>query len=588
MQLLPTRTLLSALLAVAYGTLLPAQQTTPTTPPVKVALAPPTLLTLFDAMAGTVQQLQVPNGNAGAAIIDVVLAGVPERLELHSFDVRAPAFQLWERGPTGLVLLPTPPCVTYRGAVQGEVGSEVAATLVGGSLTAFVRRGTGELWLVQPVREVVPTAGITAHIVFRGVDSANINAHCGVPGALQGVVPVVGNEDAVYVCQLAIEADNPLYVLNGSNITNTQNDVTGIVNAMDVIYRRDVQVALTVSQLIVNSAADPYTSSVATTLLPQFGNYWNANHAGITRDTAHLFSGRQIGANSGGTIGLAYVGVVCLTNNAYGLSQTRFSANYGYRVGVTAHELGHNFNANHCDSSPPCNIMCSGLGGCANNQSLFSANEAAQIIAFRQSLGCLTLQLTVPQITSASPLQVATVNPPLVTLGGTGFIGTTSLTVGGTLVNTGITVVSDTQLRFTPPVGLNLGIQSVSATNTAGTSTNYVLIYTNANPAQLVVPAFVIGGTTMTWRMGGVQNDTGYLGIGFVNTTSPFQGQPLLDGFTLLWAGPLDARGMASLPVPVPAGLFNGWTIYSQMLDEIAGTGLLRSLSPVKTTQFFF
>ncbi len=587
MRLEPTRALLAALCAAACGTfLLPSQQQT--TPTVQVALAPPTLLKMFDAMAGTVQQLQVPNGNPAAALIDVVFAGVPQVLELHQFDVRSPSFQLFERGPGGLLLLPTPTCVTYRGALQGESGSEVAATLVGGSLTAYVRRAIGELWLVQAVREVVPTAGPTAHIVFRGADSSNLNYHCGVPGVQQGVVPTVGGEDAVYACQLAIEADNPLFVLNGSNTTNTQNDVTGIVNAMDIIYRRDVLVALQVSQLIVDSGPDPYTTSVATALLPQFGNYWNANHGGVARDTAHLFTGRPMGASSGGTIGLAYVGVVCFLNSAYGVSQTRFSTNYGYRVGVTAHEIGHNFNAAHCDSAPPCYIMCSGIGGCQNNQAAFSANEAAQIIAYRQSVGCLALLQTVPQILSATPIQFPTVNPPLVTLTGNGFIGTTSMLVGTQPVTTGITIVSDTQLRFVPPTGLALGIQTLTATNGAGTSNVYGLLYTNANPAQLVVPAFAIGGSTLTWRLGGVQNDTGYFGISILNTTSPFQGQLLLDGFILLWAGALDANGMAVLPVPVPVGLLSGWTIYSQMLDEIPFTGTLRSLSTVKSTLFFF
>jgi hypothetical protein len=34
------------------------------------------------------------------------------------------------------------------------------------------------------------------------------------------------------------------------------------------------------------------------------------------------------------------------------------------RVALTAHEVGHNWNARHCDDVSPCNVMCSSLGGC--------------------------------------------------------------------------------------------------------------------------------------------------------------------------------------------------------------------------------
>ncbi len=550
----------------------------------RVLPAPPGLLQQFDVMVGTVQDLQVPTGTPSGAVIDVMFAGRQARLDLVQFEVRSPAFQLIERSALGETVLPTPACVTYRGAVIGESGSEVAASLRNGSLTAWVKLGSGDLWIVQAVREVQPTAGPAAHVVYQASDSANLTVRCGVPGAVQGPVPQVIEEDLVYACQLGIEADFPYFQANGSNSVTTQNDITSVVNAMDVIYRRDVQISLQISTILVNASTDPYTSNVAGTLLNQVGSYWNQFRGGVARDVAHMFTGRPMGQNSSGAIGIAFVGVVCNLGSAYGVSQSRFSNNWNFRIGVTAHEIGHNFNAQHCDSSSPCNIMCSGIGGCANNQTSFSAGEAAQIIAYRQAVGCLTAITTIPVITGATPLLIKTFRPQLVTLTGSGFTGTTSVMVGGQPVTTAISVLSDTQLRFSPPTGLPLGVQPMTVTNSAGTSNSSALLYTDVNPCELVVPAAVLGGWQLTWTFGGMANDPAFLVLSLSSSTSPFQGQPLLNGFSVLWVGGLDARGMGSYAVPVPSGVLNGVRAYSQVVDFNGATSMLRSVSTVQST----
>jgi hypothetical protein len=559
-------------------------QGVPQAPSPRALPAPPALLARFDVMVGTVQDLVVPSNLPAAVAIDVVLGGSVARLALHTFDVRAPGFRLIERSATGEALVPTPPCVTYRGAVLGDAGSEVAASLRDGSLTAWIRLGSDELWLVQAVREVQPTAGAAAHVVYRGSDSRNLTARCGVAATVTSPLPMPPGTDVVYACELAVEADYPFYQLNGSSVAATQNDVTSVVNAMDVIYRRDTQISLQLANLVVDSAPDPYTSSVAGNLLPQFGSYWNNNRGNVARDVAHLFTGRPMGASSGGVIGLAYLGVVCNLGSAYGVSESRFSANWNFRIGVTAHEIGHNFNAGHCDAAPPCNIMCSGVGGCNNNQTSFGPTEQAQMVAFRQGLGCLTVQSTTPVISQVSPLTVRTFQPALVTLTGTGFVGTNRVTVGGVNVTSGITVVSDTQLRFTPPAGLPIAVHPLTATNASGTSNTGALWYTAANPCAISVPGGVLGGSTLTWQFGGWPLDPAYLVVSLQNTTHPFQGANILDGFTALWFGGLDSRGMGTFAVPVPAGVLNGVRVYSQLLD-IDSSGLaLRSASNILGT----
>lgn len=559
-------------------------QKVPQLPTPVVSAAPPALLAQFDVMVGTLQTLTLPLHLPNQLWVDVVLAGQTARLDLLPHDVRAPGFQLIERGPAGDAVVPTPPSVTYRGTVQGDDGSVVAASLRDGSLTAWIRLANDEVWVVQAVREVQPNVGPGLHVVYRATDSRNLQYTCGVPHGAGGVMQPGPQTDVVYACQLAIEADFPFYQANGSNSTTTQNDITSVVNAMDVIYRRDVQVSLQVTTILVNTTTDPYTSSSAGTLLGQVANYWNANRGGVVRDVAHMFTGRPMGQVSNGAVGIAYVGVVCSLGSAYGVSQSRFSSNWNHRVAVTAHEIGHNFNGAHCDGASPCNIMCSGVGGCSNNQTSFGATEQGQIIGFRNGLGCLTVTTTVPAITSVSSGSVKTFRPTLLTVNGSGFTGVNSATVGGQPVTTAISVLSDTQLRFTPPAGLPLGWQLMTVTNSAGTSNSFLLLYTGSDPCDMTATSAVLGGQTVYWGLGGLAGDLGFLLVSLQNTTSPFQGLPLLDGFSTLWMGGLDARGMGAYSIGVPAGVLAGVRVYSQLLVVNPATLQARSTSAVLST----
>lgn len=572
----------SLVAALAVASSLAAQAT-------GVQLAPPAVAAAFDASAATLQSLTMapvagtPGGTLGGQL---VFAGAAVALQVQPFDVRGPNFRAFARTNRGLESLPSAPCDTYRGEIVGEPGSAIAASAAGGSWTMYVRRASGDVWVVQPLASVAASAAATLHVVHRAADAVAARANCGVTAAGLPLPSTPVGLDAVYVCELALEADHPLFLTNGGSTTATQNDVLAVVNAVDLIFRTDVQISLQVTQLIVDVTPDPYTTSVASQLLTEFQNYWNANYGALARDTAHLFSGRQLGAASGGTIGYANVGVACDPTLGYGVSETHWSANFAYRVGITAHELGHNCNATHCDGQAACSIMCSLIGGCSGSVASFGPTEQAQILAFQQIASCFDLQPTPPQITGVTPVQIATVNPPLVTITGSGLLGTNVVTVASQQVTSGIQVLSDSQLTFTPPAGLPLAFHPVSVGNAAGTSNASVLWYRPSNPCQVLAPATLASGAMLQWTMGGWNGDDAFLVASLLTSQSPVLGFPVLDNFLLLWSGPLDARGMATLSVPVPAGLLTGLTIHWQMLDAIGGAPSLRSVSTVVGTTF--
>ena len=539
--------------------------------------APPSLCNAFHVVAATVQHVTPLRVSNGDVLVEVDFGGQTRRLALQPHDVRKADFKLLVRDDSGVRELPRTPNVTYRGVVLEEQGSWVAATVVGDSVQAIVRLQNGDEWALQPVREAQPQAAAALHIVYRSSDNQNLPWACGVQGSLAGPVPDPVTTDVTRITDIACEADVQYYQLNASNVTSTQNDITGVVNAMDAIYLADVQVSFNVTQILVNTstATNPYTTSIAGNLLGEFSAYWNANRQGVQRDVAHLFTGRNMGQASGGAIGIAYLGVVCNLGAAYGVSQSRWTTNFTRRVAVTAHEVGHNFNAQHCDAVAPCYIMCATVGGCQNVQTTFSQNERNQIGGFAASLGCLSIVTSPPQIASVSPATVKSFTPGVVTLTGQGFLGTTQVLLNGTPLSSVFTTPDDATLRFNPPVGSVVGPMTVQTVNPSGSSNVATLQVVDTNPASMLVNGAVIGGNSLNWTFGGTRNSLWVLAISSVGTTSPVLGLSVVDNPTILSYGLLSPfNGLGSYSAFVPANQLSGLRIYSQIVELDLGVNI--------------
>ncbi len=271
----------------------------------------------------------------------------------------------------------------------------MAASIHRNRLTGWIRLSDDSVVGIQALDSIIPGSDPTEYVVFASDDLVpGDDWNCGVAGShLHDELLQQGQGGSTLTCahriaEIAFDADVEFYQLNGSSIPNTVVDIEAVMNSLNVIYERDVGIQEVLRTIIVRTQEpDPYSSTSPNTLLNQFTNHWNANHANILRDHAHLMTGKNL---SGGVIGIAFLGVVCNVPNAgYGLSQSRWTNNFPFRVALTAHEVGHNWNASHCDGQQSCRIMCSGLGGCTGIITSFGPFEIAQIVAFRNSRGCL-------------------------------------------------------------------------------------------------------------------------------------------------------------------------------------------------------
>ncbi len=395
---------------------------------------PPDAATIRSLPEHRVASLLLPEGMPDHVNVVVDLGGEPALASLTRASVRSADFAvLVDVGGGELVSIEPPPSRVYRGVLLNEPGSAIAGTLVDGRLTAIVERADGERWHVEPLANLIVGAGPAEHVSYRSRDVPAVPGSCGndlydlakpmLPDELGGD----GDEGGIagdpnYIVSIGIDADFEFFQKNSSNVTATINDIESVMAQVDFIYDRDVAIKYEISTIIVRSTSDdPYTSNDAGTALCEFRSTWNtAPEVSIQRNLAQFFTGKNL---AGTTLGLAWLGVVCnqsgfdcgsFGNLAYSVVESKYGgATFGGRVALSCHEIGHNWQAQHCNGQTPCHIMCASLGGCngINGANLkFGPFEQGQIVAYRNAVTCDLLLQPALELPFLETWPTATIN----------------------------------------------------------------------------------------------------------------------------------------------------------------------------------
>lgn len=366
------------------------------------------LLTLEGTLeAWDIQQIENLKPLADGKLVATVRLDQSEyTLALKPYSMRSIDFQVQVQVESGELIEVEPPApATYRGEVIGIPGSKVAASLIRGELTAVIDLGD-EMWFVEPLSNYDTMAETSEHVVYRSGDTIPTDRVCGsdllqMPGGNDDLELMGEPQDDSYdigypdygsradeLTELAFDADYEFYQKNGYSVGSTVADIENVMNGVEVVYQRDTGICYNLTHIIVRSSSnDPYTTNDPGGLLDQFRAEWNSHQSSIQRDTAHMMTGRNM---SGNVIGIAWLTVICNQGWGYGLSQSRYTSNFNHRITLTAHELGHNWNAQHCDGDGNCHIMCSGINGC-NGVGLPNFGSAAvnTITNYKNSRYCL-------------------------------------------------------------------------------------------------------------------------------------------------------------------------------------------------------
>ncbi|MCW5900119.1 MAG: PKD domain-containing protein [Flavobacteriales bacterium] len=274
---------------------------------------------------------------------------------LEPNELRAPDYVATVAGEGPL---PWSATSTYRGEILGDEGGQVRFSIRPDALLGRIV-ADGEERFIEPLHHFTRGAPDGRIVVYTMDDVKGAeNATCGVTH-MQDLVrdmPLEDDSDAKggQTCKLAniaLAADGSMVNWMGS-VAQVETRVLDILNWVDAKYQEpsiNIRYQLVALFISPNTASDPWTTSQdAITLLTSFRNWGNGGGfgPGISYGVATLWTRRDIQSNgSSGTIGLAWVGVVC-TNNRYNLCEHYTTGMAGPSV-VQAHELGHNWNAQH-------------------------------------------------------------------------------------------------------------------------------------------------------------------------------------------------------------------------------------------------
>ncbi len=324
--------------------------------------------------------------------IAIPFEGMTYTLELSTHSVRDEDYKVFMQDDEGeLYEVPASPVRTMRGTIAELPGSMASATLMEYGLVARIRLADGQEFWMEPVGEKIGRENSNLYAFYKTADIISSGGVCAAEDhqKVGSVLHMLANYDngaqanrggGLQIAQLGVDTDYEYYQDWGSG---TETRINSVINSINQQYESDVSLRHEITTIIVRSSSnDPYTSTDAETLLDQFGSEWNSNQSSIPRDVAHLFTGKSM---QGSTIGIAWLGVVCYTSSAYGLVESDCCGSFGCTTDLSAHEIGHNWNAGHVNS-PAYNTMYPSLQ-CAN---LFVSTSVSSITAYANSVNCLS------------------------------------------------------------------------------------------------------------------------------------------------------------------------------------------------------
>ncbi|GAB4495889.1 MAG: hypothetical protein OHK0019_26280 [Saprospiraceae bacterium] len=312
------------------------------------------------------------------------------KLELVPSGLMGENYTLQVLTPQGLEVY-KPANIAFKGYEKNGNG-RVAFTIDEDFIAGLVYEGD-QVYYIEPYRYYDRFASSDLFVVYERNDVIrdNVNGSCIMLEGEEKMKEFLPADDhdhdeegavakalACYQTDIALASDRSMFDKYGS---------VGGVEAHNVAVLNDVQTNYTgqfnhdiefniVTQFVV-TGNDPWSNSNdAGTLLSSFRNWGNAGNFGTAFDVAGLWTDRDF---NGGTIGIAYLGGVCNSFKYHCLQD--FTGNSELLRVLQAHELGHNFNAQHDGSGCPGGwIMCPSVNT-SNNWSNASKNAINNFIA---------------------------------------------------------------------------------------------------------------------------------------------------------------------------------------------------------------
>jgi hypothetical protein len=314
----------------------------------------------------------------------------------------------------------------YSGAIDGIAGSWVRLATNGGVLHGMMWDGT-QLYAIEPAAEVRDAlaqplpADAPQTIVFRLADvtidqGAAACASTSTPSKGSDAFAALASElknSAVRMQALGATRRLDVSVLSDANFraryASDQQATDAILtrlNNVDGIFSSQLAIEIHVASVSVPDAAGDQLSAATApnTLLRELALLRKRTPELSSQGLTHLFTTRDL---DGSTIGIAYLDSLCDSQNAVGLTESR---NVWLDSLVAAHEMGHNFGADHdgdaqgtCPNTPSSGFL---MAPVVSGTDEFSACSLTRLRQRTQRASCIS-SLPPANVRIASNLGVA-------------------------------------------------------------------------------------------------------------------------------------------------------------------------------------
>ncbi len=245
----------------------------------------------------------------------------------------------------------------YRGTLAGHPDSWIRIVVYDGMPRGLVWDGEEMFAIEAPGDSMLQT---TAPVIYRFADMfiAPGTMTCGVESLpangmaaynnLVGELGAVAAQGPGAVKEITVYAIGDYeFTLDMGSDALARMAIATRLNNVDGYFSQQAGVQLSFAELQIEThtdPADPFTESDPAKLLDELSAYRDANPAQEMYGLTHLYTGRDL---DGSTVGIAWRGALCQDYFGAGLSQGSSLSGPTIDSLVAAHEIGHNFNAEH-------------------------------------------------------------------------------------------------------------------------------------------------------------------------------------------------------------------------------------------------
>ncbi|MDQ6479712.1 M12 family metallo-peptidase [Dyadobacter sp. LHD-138] len=332
-----------------------------------------------------------PNGQ-----IELAFSGQPRwTFELAENNLLSAGYFETVAGSNGVRKRSNSTVKTFDGTLQGGKG-KISLTVDHGFFSAVIKDG-GHTWYIEQAQYINGESDHEVLVMYDALDVIDGTPfRCGVEEdknkaeeLLQSNSGMRTSANGCKVVELAIASDASMFTKFGSTAAVFNHNIA-VMNNVAVLYRHEFQDNIEFSIVTQYGSMaysnDPLlsntTSTDPNTVLTAFAAWGEAGNFSVTFDVGQFWTNRNF---DGTTVGLAWVGSVCRNSNKYHILQD-FSPDVSLLTVLTAHEIGHNFNASHDVAAGSSTIMAPTV----NVTSAWSSDSQTDINSRLGTYGCLS------------------------------------------------------------------------------------------------------------------------------------------------------------------------------------------------------